>query len=135
MGDDEIPREPEPDNVQKSNTGSGVVGFGIALILFAYGVAVWAYTHFKNPDPGVTTCSSTCSIFLKWECPGGRYMGTCLGFGVCDQPVHPCGVNPPQSFDVPKQDRSLLTSLRKPRAECRFTPAAGEFSKIANACD
>jgi hypothetical protein len=83
--------DPGPDNIQKTNTGAAGVGFAVAIIVGVFILSGWLYTAFKQNDPGVVTCSTSCLAFIRLECPGGRYMGVCFGATVCDQPVHACG--------------------------------------------
>jgi hypothetical protein len=82
----------------------GVVAGIFALSLFAAlvggaansvasgGTASSLPTDPSSPPP---MCSSSCSLFVQWECPGDRFMGWCAGVSVCDKPIHPCGTNPP----------------------------------------
>jgi hypothetical protein len=94
MADDDI-REPDPDPTENRNKGvaTGALFAVIVIGLVLLGTVI--YTAAKQNDPAVTTCSTTCAGFTRWECPGARFMGGCLGVSVCDQPVHACGTNPP----------------------------------------
>lgn len=100
-----MPNGPDdPDgNGRQSNSGDAtfvIVGVVLALFVIVL-VASWvagASSSNQNTNSSSTTppqCSSSCSAFLRWECPGNRFMGGCLGFAVCDKPIHTCGVNPP----------------------------------------
>jgi hypothetical protein len=94
MVDEQIPRD-DLDETQKTNQGTAV-GVGlVVLVLIIIGVVAVIYTAAYNNPPGTTTCSTTCTVFVRWECPGARPMGGCFGVSVCDAPIHTCGVNPP----------------------------------------
>jgi len=119
MSNGDIPHDPDPDNTQNANKGTAVSVGVVVGILVTVCVIGWIYTAAKSNDPGVKTCSTSCIGFLKFECPGGRYMGTCFGVSVCDQPVHTCGVNA-QKLDPPT-GHTLRWALMPGQgaAECR----------------
>jgi hypothetical protein len=133
--DDDIPDDPPPDNTEKTNYGTAAVGWGTAFVLLILLGAGWLYTHFKQNDPGVRTCSTSCISFLEFECPGGRYMGTCFGvWSICSDPVHACGVNVQRFDGRPGKDRSLWALLQDRRAgQCPLTPASRRtFEAVCN---
>jgi hypothetical protein len=87
----DMPDDPETSKHKGITTGVGfaVIAFG----LFLLGTVI--YTAASSNPPGVTTCSTTCAGLTRWECPGARFMGGCLGISICSPPIHACGVNPP----------------------------------------
>jgi hypothetical protein len=114
-GEPGLGEAPGPDNTEKANRGTAGVGFLVAIVFGIFVLSGWLYTAFKQNDPGVQTCSTTCLGFIRLECPGGRYMGVCLGAAVCDQPIHQCGK------DARVQDGPRWASLQKnARGECRL---------------
>jgi len=94
MVDEQIPGD-DLDETQKQNQGTAI-GVGlVVLVLVIISVVAVIYTAASSNPPGTTTCSTTCTVFVRWECPGARPMGGCFGVSVCDAPIHTCGVNPP----------------------------------------
>jgi hypothetical protein len=87
--DDGLPGEQDPQN-QGMIVGLGLVAL-VILVIFV--VALVGGATASPPAPSM--CSTSCAVFVRFECPGNRIMGTCFGVAVCDQPVHPCGANPP----------------------------------------
>ena len=112
--DDHIPQDPPPDPVQNAWYGTGAVGLtgGVAFLIFW--LSGWLYTANKHNDPGVFSCSTSCIVFLRYECPGGRYTGTCFDFKICDKPTHPCGVNPAEVASGQHKSRLALLPGDRP---------------------
>jgi hypothetical protein len=96
VADDDV-RTPGPggdDDDTGNNRQSGVlVGVGLVIVIALIFMAAGAvYTQAASP-PSPTTCSTSCLIFVKTECPGNRGMGMCFGYSVCSEPIHACGVD------------------------------------------
>jgi hypothetical protein len=95
--DDNIPHDDD------DGQGGGDIGPATWIILGTI-LGLWAVTTVvawiadatasKSSEPE-KECSTSCALFLRWECPGNRYMGGCFGASVCAEPRHPCGTNPP----------------------------------------
>lgn len=91
--DDEI-RTPG-DDTEDNRSNSIAIGIGVVVVIVLILMAAGAIYTQAASRPTPTTCSTSCLVFVKTECPGNRVMGGCFGYSVCDQPVHTCGVNPP----------------------------------------
>ena len=97
----------DPDDSVDSEGGiTGVDAFYLffawVVSAFVISLAVGLIAGAASPPPVSSPsstrppqCSTSCSLFLRWECPGNRFMGTCFGFSACDQPIHACGTDPP----------------------------------------
>jgi len=85
------------DQGTKAGEGSFVI-ISVITALFAISLVVALVAGAGSPPStqgsSKPQCSTSCSFFLRWECPGNRFMGTCFGFSACDQPIHDCGTNP-----------------------------------------
>jgi len=93
VADDDI-RNPG-DDTEDNRTNGIAIGIGVVVVVVLILMAAGAvYTQAAN-RPAPTTCSTSCLVFVKTECPGNRVMGGCFGYSVCDRPLHTCGVNPP----------------------------------------
>jgi hypothetical protein len=66
-GEPGLGEAPGPDNTEKANRGTAGVGFLVAIVFGIFVLSGWLYTAFKQNDPGVQTCSTTCLGFIRFE--------------------------------------------------------------------
>lgn len=85
----------EPDDSKAGEATFLILAWIIGIFVISLTVDLIAGAVAPASTSQPPQCSTSCSLFLRWECPGNRFIGACFGVSACDQPVHECGKNPP----------------------------------------
>lgn len=93
MADDDIRTPGNEDDTGNNRQGGVLVGIGLVIVVVLIIMAAGAVYTQAASRPTPTTCSTSCLVFVKTECPGNRVMGGCFGYSVCSQPIHACGTD------------------------------------------